>query len=253
MRKAFYLRKYAREMIPDCEEDAQVIFHRVRGRAVEQVITRYANLGASQVRCERDDIVGFIDILAGEEVQAGGDSSGSHDGIRGGRGGMLIEIKDTTSGKRLTLADSQFRGYLIQLLYYLVLAQKEKGIIVINYSMMELIWDHKDTDGRSWFYRPANPKKPGIECRSVYMARDDPIRQTLWFQMLRRKRVFLRALQCGGPIVLPRVREEERHFKCANCPFYKKCMNEDDEAEDARAMAEEDPNLLTAADFVRYE
>ena len=78
MRKAFYLRKkYAREMIPYCEEDAQVvIFHLVRGKAVEQVITRYANLGASQVRCEWDNIVvGFIDILAGEEVEGGANSS----------------------------------------------------------------------------------------------------------------------------------------------------------------------------------
>jgi hypothetical protein len=70
MGKAFYLRKYAREMIPDCEEDAQVIFHLVRGKAVGQVITRYANFAASQVRCEQNDIVGFIDILTGEDVQA---------------------------------------------------------------------------------------------------------------------------------------------------------------------------------------
>jgi hypothetical protein len=123
-RRSFYLRKYAREMIPYCEEDAQVIiFHLVRGKAVEQVITRYANLGASQVRCERDDIVGFIDIVTGEEVQDGEEDDSIS---RGGKGGMLIEKKDTSSGKRLMLSDSQFRGYLVQLLYYLVLAQKEK-------------------------------------------------------------------------------------------------------------------------------
>jgi len=72
MHKAFYLRKkYAREMIPYCEEYAQVvIFHKVRGKkAVEQVITRYANLGASQVRCDRDHIVGITDIVAGEEEE----------------------------------------------------------------------------------------------------------------------------------------------------------------------------------------
>jgi hypothetical protein len=38
-------------------------------QAGEQVITRYANLGASQVQCERDDIVGFIDILTAGAVQ----------------------------------------------------------------------------------------------------------------------------------------------------------------------------------------
>jgi hypothetical protein len=79
----------------------------------------------------------------------------------------------------LKLSDYQFRGYLIQLFYHLILAQKEKGILTINYSMRELIWDHKDADGRSWFYRPANPKKPGLECWSVFMAIDDPVRNML--------------------------------------------------------------------------
>jgi hypothetical protein len=106
---------------------------------------------------------------------------------------MLIEKKDTSSGKRLMLSDSQFRGYLVQLLYYLVLAQKEKkGHLVINYSMRDQIWDHKDADGRSWFYRPANPKKPGLKCWCVFMATDDPVRNMLWLQMKRRNKLFLR-------------------------------------------------------------
>jgi hypothetical protein len=67
------------------------------------------------------------------------------------------------------------------------------------------------------------------------MAIDDPVRNILWLRMKRRKEFFLCALQYGDPIVLPRIRPDERRFKCANCSSYKKCMNEDDEAEDARA------------------
>jgi hypothetical protein len=36
----------------------------------------------------------------------------------------------------------------------MAIAEKEKAILVINYSSKELIWHHNDNDGRSWFYRP---------------------------------------------------------------------------------------------------
>jgi hypothetical protein len=61
--------------------------------------------------------------------------------------------------------------------------------------------------------------------------------------------INLRALQYCDPIVLPRIRPDERRFKCANCPFYNKCMNEDEEAEDAREIAY-GLNILTSRDFV---
>jgi hypothetical protein len=41
-------------------------------------------------------------------------------------GKLVIELK---AGNRLTLDDSTFQGYVLQLLYYMVMTQIEKGIL----------------------------------------------------------------------------------------------------------------------------
>ncbi len=53
------------------------------------------------------------------------------------------------------------------------------------------------------------------------------------------RRLFLRALQENNVSILPRLAETIRNTRCSYCKFYQKCMNEDDETEDAREMAKE--------------
>ena len=61
----------------------------------------------------------------------------------------------------------------MQVLYYMVIAEKEEALLLINYSSKGLVWHHNDSDGRSWFYRPANAKGPGIECWHISMSKDE--------------------------------------------------------------------------------
>jgi hypothetical protein len=75
-------------------------------------------------------------------------------------------------GKQLDFYDNQFKGYLMHLLYYMVLTEKEKRILAINYSNKELVWHHKDELGYSWFYRPPNAKPAGIESWEVLMPKE---------------------------------------------------------------------------------
>jgi hypothetical protein len=57
--------------------------------------------------------------------------------------------------------------------------------------------------------------------------------------MIRRKSLFLKALQENNVSILPRLAEVIRNTKCPYCKFYQKYMNEDSEMEDAREMAKE--------------
>jgi hypothetical protein len=82
---------------------------------------------------------------------------------------LLIEIKDTTRGRRLVYQDRQFKGYLIQLLYNMIVAQREHGILVIHYSVKEQVWRRPDSEG-VWFVRPPDAKAVGIESWNVYMS-----------------------------------------------------------------------------------
>jgi hypothetical protein len=210
MRKQAYMKKFP-EMI---EPTIEGIFYVTRGKASEHVLTKMANMGVSQERMQREGIVGYPDIL----------------------GNTVIELKDTTVGDRLHFNNSQFRGYMLQLLYNMVITESEVGILAINYNVKEIIWDHKDSQGKSWFYRPLNPKGVGIEAWRIFMAKDDYARQLLWSQMIERKEYFLQAIHTDNFSMLPRVKERDRNFRCHGCPFYQKCWNEDDETDEARAM-----------------
>jgi hypothetical protein len=227
MRKAFYREKL------DTDLPAEPTMPYVRGRAVEAAISwlLFGNAGAPMQRHkrhEKDGIVCYTDISDSDTI---------------------VEIKDTSAGRRLTPDDIQFKGYLMQVLYYMVIAEKEEALILINYSSRELIWHHNDSDGRSWFYRPANAKCAGIECWQVRMPKDDYARELLWEQMVRRKVAFFDAMRANDVSLLPRVRMRDRRLKCSRCPFYQKCMQRDGETEEAHAMAN-DLDLLEVTGFL---
>src|SRR6187200_3657373 len=115
IRKQYYSRKFP-EMDPISN---QSVHHFVRGESSEFVITQLAKMGVAQADIEMDGIVAHPDIMSKNED-------------------MIIELKDTVSGKRLGFSDNIFRSYLRQLLYYLVMTGIEKGIISIRYNVKEI-------------------------------------------------------------------------------------------------------------------
>src|ERR687894_3054102 len=172
IRKQYYSRKF-----PDKELLSNEMGHHfVRGESSEFVITQLANMGVAQADIEMDGIVAHPDIMTGN-------------------GDTIIELKDTVSGKRLGFYDDTFRSYLRQLLYYLVMTGIEKGIISIRYNIRELRWIKSDSAGNDYFFRPFNAKDVGIESWEVHLPAADIAREILKNEMVRRKNLFLKALE----------------------------------------------------------
>ena len=226
IRKQYYSRKFP-ELDPLSNES---VHHFVRGESSEFVITELASLGVAQANIEMDGIVAHPDIM--NEVED-----------------VIVELKDTVNGKRLDITDGTFRAYLRQLLYYLVMTGIEKGIISIRYNIRELRWIKSDSEGNDYFFRPFNAKDVGIESWEIHLPATDVAREILKNEMVRRKNLFLKALEENDVSLLPRLPEFARNKKCGWCPFYDKCMNKDNETDKAKEMANEIDMSGVVVDF----
>jgi len=215
IRKQYYSRKFP-DMDPLSNES---IHHFVRGESSEFVITQLSDLGVAQADIEMDGILAHPDIMSDEKD-------------------VIVELKDTINGRRLDFYDSTFRSYLRQLLYYMVMTGIEKGIISIRYNIKELRWVKSDSEG-DYFFRPFNAKDVGIESWEVLLPSHDIARQILKNEMVRRKNLFLKALEEKDVSILPRLIDDAKRGKCPYCPFYDKCINQDSETNEAKEMAKE--------------
>src|SRR6187200_867766 len=224
MRKQYYSRKFP-DMDPLSNES---VHHFVRGESSEFIITQLADLGVAQANIEMDGILAHPDIMS---------SKGDDHGVSSGNG-VIVELKDTVNGRHLDFYDDTFRSYLRQLLYYLVMTNIEKGIISIRYNIKELIWIKSDSEG-DYFFRSYNAKDVGIESWQVLLPSSDIARQILKNEMVRRKNLFLKALEENDVSILPRLIDDAKRNKCPHCPFYDKCINQDSETNEAKEMAKE--------------
>ncbi len=215
IRKQYYSRKFP-DMDPLSNES---IHHFVRGESSEFVITQLSDLGVAQADIEMDGILAHPDIMSDEKD-------------------VIVELKDTVNGRRLDFYDGTFRSYLRQLLYYMVMTGIEKGIISIRYNIKELRWVKSDSEG-DYFFRPFNAKDVGIESWEVLLPSHDIARQILKNEMVRRKNLFLKALEEKDVSILPRLIDDAKRGKCPYCPFYDKCINQDSETNEAKEMAKE--------------
>jgi CRISPR/Cas system-associated exonuclease Cas4 (RecB family) len=215
IRKQYYSRKIP-EMNPLSNES---VHHFVRGEASEFVITQLADMGVAQADVEMDGIVAHPDIMTDKED-------------------VIVELKDTVNGRRLNFYDNTFGAYLRQLLYYLVMTKIEKGIISIRYNIKELKWIKSDSEG-DYFFRPLNGKDVGIESWEVFLPSHDIAREILKNEMVRRKNLFLKALEESDVSILPRLIDDAKRSKCPYCPYYDKCINQDSETYEAQEMAKE--------------
>jgi hypothetical protein len=229
IRKQYYSRKFP-EIDPISNES---VHHFVRGEASEFVITNLANMGVAQAELEMDGLIAHPDIMneeKGEEEEA--------TEVRAKGQSVIVELKDTVNGRRLDITDQIFTSYLRQLLYYLVMTGIEKGIIAIRYNSRELRWIKSDSTG-DYFFRPYDGKDVGIESWQVFLPKEDVAREILKNEMVRRKSLFVKALEENNVSILPRLAEAIRNTKCPYCKFYQKCMNEDSETQDAKEMTKE--------------
>lgn len=228
LRKQYYSRTYPDED-PITDES---IHHFVRGESSEFAITQLARIGVAQAELRMDEIVAHPDIM---------------DNANGNK--VIIELKDTTSGKRLDINDYTFRSYLRQLLYYLIMTGIEKGVLSIRYNIRELRLLKKDESGE-YFFRPNNSKNPGIESWSINLPKDDIMREILRNEMVLRKTILISALENHDVANLPRLTEPLKSAKCPNCPFYSRCY-EDMENEKALDIAQQTDifNIRGTLDF----
>jgi len=228
LRKQYYSRTFPDED-PVTDES---IHHFVRGEASEFAITQLARIGVAQAELQMDEIIAHPDIM---------DNAGQNK--------VIIELKDTISGKRLDINDYTFRSYLRQLLYYLTMTGIEKGVLSIRYNIRELKLLKKDESGE-YFFRPNNSKNPGIESWSINLPKDDILREILRNEMVLRKNIFLTALENHDVANLPRLTEPLKSIKCPNCPFYSKCY-EDMENQKALDIAQQTDifNIRGTLDF----
>jgi CRISPR/Cas system-associated exonuclease Cas4 (RecB family) len=228
LRKQYYSRTYPDED-PITDES---IHHFVRGESSEFAITQLARIGVAQAELRMDEIVAHPDIM---------------DNTDGNK--VIIELKDTTSGKRLDINDYTFRSYLRQLLYYLIMTGIEKGVLSIRYNIRELRLLKKDESGE-YFFRPNNSKNPGIESWSINLPKDDIMREILKNEMVFRKTILVSALENHDVANLPRLTEPLKSAKCPNCPFYRRCY-EDMESEKALDIAHQTDifNIRGTLDF----
>jgi hypothetical protein len=218
-RKSYYDRKFPQENRISNES----VHAFIRGESSEYVITELAKIGAAQVTIKSDGIVARPDILKNGPDIIPSDF-------------LVIELKDNaTLGKRLEPNDPTFKGYLNQLLYYLVLTDIESGILCIKYSVPELIWYERNNDG-DHYIKPLNGKGPGLESWSVVLSINDPLREEIKQEMFSRRDIFLEALTTNNVSILPRLIGLEKRIKCKRCAFFEKCWVTDEEMIEAKHM-----------------
>lgn len=228
IRKQYFGRKN-----PELDEITnESLQHFLRGESSEAAITSLADMGVSQKDLEMDGLIAHPDIM---------------------NENLIVELKDTLSNKRLTINDHQFKSYIRQLLYYLVITGIENGIVSIRYNNRELRWLKTDSEGNDYFVRPKNSKAPEIESWSVFLPKGDIARELLKNEMVRRKTLFQKSLQENNVSILPRLREDIRSSKCPRCKFYDVCMDEEnDETTEAKEMVKE-IDLFDIGGFVDFK
>ncbi len=228
IRKQYFGRKN-----PELDEiSSESVQHFIRGESSEAAITSLADMGVSQMDLDMDGLIAHPDIMNQDQI---------------------VELKDTLSNKRLGIYNHQFKSYVRQLLYYLVITGIEKGIISIRYNNRELKWIKTDSDGNDYFIRPKNSRAPEIESWSVFLPKDDIARELLKNEMVRRKTLFQKSLQESNVSILPRLKENIRSSKCPWCKFYDICMSKDnDETKEAKEMVNE-IDLLDINGFLDFK
>ncbi|HYO06875.1 MAG TPA: hypothetical protein VER14_07820 [Phototrophicaceae bacterium] len=217
LRKAYYAR-----VIEDYEFTDDDIDNFVRGESSEHVLVDLADIGVGQHELFfEDDLIARPDLLS----VSPSDSNEQQQQQQQPKN-LIVEFKDTKSFERLTPENPKFKGYLRQLLYYLIISGFDAGVLCIRYaSNRKLQWIKRDEKG-DYFFSPlvnnetGENKLPELETWTVILEKDSDIRELLKDEIRMRVSILRSALNSKNPMELPKVAEE---WKCIRCPFLKNC------------------------------
>lgn len=217
LRKAYYAR-----VIEDYEFTDDDIDNFVRGESSEHVLVDLADIGVGQHELFfEDDLIARPDLLS-----VSPSDSNEQQQQRQQPKNLIVEFKDTKSFERLTPENPKFKGYLRQLLYYLIISGFDAGVLCIRYaSNRKLQWIKRDEKG-DYFFSPlvnnetGENKLPELETWTVILEKDSDIRELLKDEIRMRVSILRSALNSKNPMELPKVAEE---WKCIRCPFLKNC------------------------------
>jgi hypothetical protein len=236
LRKAYYAR-----VIKDFEFTDDDIDNFVRGESSEHVLVDLADIGVGQHELFfEDDLIARPDLLSVSP-------SGSNGQQQQRPKNLIVEFKDTKSFERLTPDNPKFKGYLRQLLYYLIISGFDAGVLCIRYaSNRKLQWIKRDEKG-DYFFSPlvnnetGENKLPELETWTVILEKDSDIRELLKDEIRMRVSTLRAALNSKNPLELPKVAEE---WKCIRCPFLKNCNPLTIEKQDSKKDILDDGRII---------
>ena len=238
LRKAYYAR-----VIEDYEFTDDDIDNFVRGESSEHVLVDLADIGVGQHELFfEDDLIARPDLLS----ISPSDSNAQQQQQQQPKN-LIVEFKDTKSFERLTPENPKFKGYLRQLLYYLIISGFDAGVLCIRYaSNRKLQWIKRDEKG-DYFFSPlvnnetGENKLPELETWTVILEKDSDIRDLLKDEIRRRVSILRAALNSKNPLELPKVAEE---WKCIRCPFLKNCNPLTIEKQDSKKDILDDGKII---------
>jgi hypothetical protein len=240
LRKAYYSR-----VIRDYEFTDDDIDNFVRGESSEHVLVDLANIGVGQHELFfEDDLIARPDLLS---FSASSDSSDATKNQQPQPKNLIVEFKDTKSFERITPDNPKFKGYLRQLLYYLIISGFDAGVLCIRYaSNRKLQWIKRDEKG-DYFFSPlinnetGENKLPELETWTVILEKESVIRELLKDEIRTRVSMLRYALDYKNPLGLPKVAEE---WKCIRCPFLKTCNPLTIENQDSKKDVLDDGKII---------
>lgn len=238
LRKAYYAR-----VIEDYEFTDDDIDNFVRGESSEHVLVDLADIGVGQHELFfEDDLIARPDLLS----VSPSDSNEQQQQQQQPKN-LIVEFKDTKSFERLTPENPKFKGYLRQLLYYLIISGFDAGVLCIRYaSNRKLQWIKRDEKG-DYFFSPlvnnetGENKLPELETWTVILEKDSDIRELLKDEIRMRVSILRSALNSKNPMELPKVAEE---WKCIRCPFLKNCNPMTIEKKDSKKDILDDGKII---------
>ena len=205
LRKAYYAR-----VIKDYEFTDDDIDNFVRGESSEHVLVDLADIGVGQHELFfEDDLIARPDLLS----VSPSDSNEQQQQQQQPKN-LIVEFKDTKSFERLTPENPKFKGYLRQLLYYLIISGFDAGVLCIRYaSNRKLQWIKRDEKG-DYFFSPlvnnetGENKLPEIETWTVILEKDSDIHELLKDEIRMRISILRAALNSKNLLELQKVSEE---------------------------------------------
>jgi hypothetical protein len=234
LRKAYYAR-----VIEDYEFTDDDIDNFVRGESSEHVLVDLADIGVGQHELYfEDDLIARPDLLSVSPSDSTEQQQTKN---------LIVEFKDTKSFDRLTPENPKFKGYLRQLLYYLIISGFDAGVLCIRYaSNRKLQWIKRDEKG-DYFFSPlvnnetGENKLPELETWTVILEKESDIRELLKDEIRTRVSILRAALKSKNPLELPKVAEE---WKCIRCPFLKNCNPLTIEKQDSKKDILDDGKII---------